>query len=210
MGENTPGDVPVYLTFAQYLLDALSVEKTWALACNFHSATLLSHRFEQHNCYRGRKVQAPCPAHRDRDAIVDVGREQTLRQPLGFTTENEKITWPKRHIVVSALAFRSQKKTTCIRGLGALQVTEGIPESHIHFVPVIKTGAFQVPIVKRKPEWLYQVQRRFGRHTKPSNVAGVRWNLRFNQNDVEHGEISQEPRKARRRISSEFSRVCFS
>jgi hypothetical protein len=54
------------------------------------------------------------------------------------------------------------------------------------------------------------VQRRFGRHTKPSNVAGVRWNLRFNQNDVEHGEISQEPRKARRRISSEFSRVCFS
>src|SRR4030095_12044097 len=123
-----------------------------------------------------------------------------------FTTENEKIIWPKCHIVISALAFRRQKKITCIRRLRTLQVIERIPESLVHFVPIVKTGAFEVPIVKGKPEGLYQVQRRVGRHTKPSNVAGVRRNFWLNQNDVEH-EISQEPRKARKNITSEFSCV---
>ena len=54
----------------------------------------------------------------------------------------------KLHIVISAFCFGSQEKIPGARRLRALQVTEGIPQSHAHFIPIIQAGASQLPIVK--------------------------------------------------------------
>jgi hypothetical protein len=142
-------DFSVYFAFT-YLTSTAPAR----LRC-LRSALLLTHRFEQDNCHGSRKVQAARSAHRDRDATVDVGREQSLGQPPCFSTENEKIIWSERHIVISPLRLRRQKKITCIGRLPTLQVIERIPKSHVHFIPIIEACPFQVRIVKGKPERLY-------------------------------------------------------
>src|SRR5437773_11762970 len=116
----------------------------------FWSAALLPKRLEQHNCNRGREIQRARPVHWDRNTIVDIGREQSLRQPFRFATENEKIVFPKRRSIISALRLRSQEKISRLRRLYPLQVIEGIPQSGVYFIPIIQTGAFQLPIAQRK------------------------------------------------------------
>ena len=107
-------------------------------------------RLEQHNCDGGGEIQGARPVHWDRNAIVDIGREQSLRQPFRFATENEKIVFPERRIVISAFRLRSQEKISRLRRLYPLQVIEGIPQSRVYFIPIIQAGAFQLPIVQRK------------------------------------------------------------
>ncbi len=64
------------------------------------SSALLSHRFKEDSCNCGREIQAARPVHRDCDAIVDVSRKQSLRQPLRFAAEDEKI------VSIEACAFQ--------------------------------------------------------------------------------------------------------
>ena len=162
----------------------------------FHSA-LLSHCFEQHNCDCGREVQTSGAVHWDGDAIIDVGREQTLGQPFRFPTENEEITLIKFHIVISAFRFRSQEKISRLRRLCPLQVVEGIPQSHVQFIPIIEAGAFQLSIVQGEPEWLYQMQCRLRRQTKPTDVARVRCNFWLDQHNIKTRSIHRFRRFAR-------------
>jgi hypothetical protein len=103
-----------FIIFLYFPLSHLTLMALGVLRC-FCLATLLAHCFEQHNCNCCRQIQTSRPVHRNRDAIVDVGREQSLRQPLCFATENEKIVLSKRDIVISTFGFRRQKKITCLR-----------------------------------------------------------------------------------------------
>ena len=158
---------------------------------------LLSHCFEQHNCDCGREVQAARLVHRDSDGIADVGREQILGQPSRFPSENEEITTMKFHIVISPFRFRSQEKISRLRRLCPLQVVEGIPQSHVQFIPIIEAGAFQLSIVQGEPEWLYQMERRLRRQTKPPDVACVWRNLRLDQDNIKTRSIHRFRRFAR-------------
>src|SRR6266550_1955743 len=103
-----------FIIVLNFPLSHLTLMALDVLRC-FCLATLLARCFEQHNCNCCRQIQTSRPVHRDRDAIVDVGGEQILRQPLCLAAENEKIVLPKRHIVISMFGFRRQKKITCLR-----------------------------------------------------------------------------------------------
>src|SRR5437868_4748998 len=112
-------------------------------------------------------------------------REQTFRQPFRFATEDQEIPGLKTYVVVGAAGFRGQEKEAAA-GMLRAQRRKRIPELHIDFSPIIQSGSFQGAIVDGKAEWLYQMQRRTRGETKPADVAGIRRNLRLDQDDVEH------------------------
>ena len=136
--------------------------------------------------------------HRNRDAtpkrfaspdyfgVVDPRCEQFLRQTFRLAAEDEKIAALKFCVVISALRFSRQKKIARARLVCPLQSVERIPQLQIDFVPIIETGPFELAIIQGKAQRLDQMQCRLRRQTKPANVASIRRNFRFNQNDVEH------------------------
>ena len=66
------------------------------------------------------------------------------------------------------------------------QVFEGIPELDVDFLPVIESGSFQGAIVDGESQGLDQVQSRTGGEAEPPDVPGIRRDLGFDEDDVEH------------------------
>ena len=58
-------------------------------------------------------------------------------------------------------------------------------DDDVELFPVVETGALEFAVVDAEAERLDQVQRASGGGTEPRDVAGVRWNLRFDQRDVQ-------------------------
>ncbi|EDT11909.1 hypothetical protein BgramDRAFT_1515 [Paraburkholderia graminis C4D1M] len=59
---------------------------------------------------------------------------------------------------------------------------------HIHLgvLVIVEAGAAQLGVVERKAERLDQMQTCAGVRTQADDVAGVRRNFRFDENDIEH------------------------
>ncbi len=57
--------------------------------------------------------------------------------------------------------------------------------SDVQKVPVIQTGTFQIAILQRKAKRLYQMKDRSRYCTCSGNIAGILWNLRFHQYNVQ-------------------------
>lgn len=145
---------------------------------------LLPHSFEQHDRNGSREVQAARAAHRNSNRALGICRKERLRQPFGFPAENEEIAVRERHIVVGPLRFRGDEEPARVR-FSRLQLRQRIPDAKIDLFPIIETGPLQLPIVQREAERLDEVQRRTRRETEAADVAGIRRNLRLNENDVE-------------------------
>jgi hypothetical protein len=149
-------------------------------------SALLPNCLKKHDGHCRCQVQTARAVHRDRDAIVTVCLQHHFGQTFRLPAEHQKIAAPKTDVVVSASRFGREEKVSRIWSLARMQLFERIPHSHVHFVPVIESGAFQLSIFERKAERLHQVQSRSRRETESANVAGIRRNLRLDQDDVEH------------------------
>src|SRR6266508_2895587 len=134
-------------------------QKTWPLCSPCDASALLPHGLEQHNCNRCSQVQTSRPVHRDSDAVINVGSQQIIGEPLRFAAKHEEIIFLKLYVVVRAFALCRQKKITRRRWLRAAQRVEGIPQLQSHFVPVIKAGPAQFSIVERKAKRFDEMQR---------------------------------------------------
>lgn len=140
---------------------------------------LLANGFKQYNRDGSGQIQRTRFVHRNRETGLAVLRQQILRQSLCLSSENEEIAIAKIDIVVRTPGLRCQEKIAGSVSLCALQFPKGIPDLQINFVPIIETGAFEFSIIKRKAKRFDQMQSRFRRETKPTDVARVRRNLRF-------------------------------
>ena len=57
---------------------------------------------------------------------------------------------------------------------------------HVGVLVVIEPGALQLPIVHREAERLDEMQPRARIGGEADDVAGVRWNLRMDEDDLKH------------------------
>jgi hypothetical protein len=48
---------------------------------------------------------------------------------------------------------------------------------HINELPVIKSGALEMPVIDFKSQWFYQMERGQRSCAKPGYATGVRWDL---------------------------------
>jgi hypothetical protein len=62
-------------------------------------------------------------------------------------------------------------------------------ETNVGEFMIIQSGAAQFRIIKFKAQRLDQMQLCTGIGAKPDDVAGVGWNFRLEQNDIEHPSI---------------------
>ena len=60
----------------------------------------------------------------------------------------------------------------------------------VHQMPVIESGPLDRLVGDIKAERLDQMQHTARRRTGPGNVAGICRDLRFDQNNVQHGSLS--------------------
>src|ERR1041385_1925786 len=85
--------------------------------------------------------------------------------------------------------------------------------SELYFRPVVETRATQRAIIHAEAGDTNDVQRRVSRRTQARDVAGVRWNLGFDQCDAEHaGPISRKAKRndeLRLKVSSFLSQGPF-
>ena len=142
----------------------------------------LPNAFEQHDGYRGRKVEtAGFRGHWDGQAILWIGQKETFRQPFCFTTEHQKIALAKLGIPIPALGLGCQKKSPGRGASRSFKLSQVFPMLDVHLVPVVHAGAPKLAVIDRKTKGFHQMQPALRRQAKPSDISGIRRNFWFNQ-----------------------------
>jgi len=115
-----------------------------------------------------------------------VPREKLLGQSLGLATEHQKIAITELRIPETSFHLRGEEKEAGVVGLRGAKRIERFPNRDGNFGPVIEPGAAQRLVIERKSERLDKIEMRAGCEAEPSNVSGIRRNLGFDQDDVQH------------------------
>ena len=122
--------------------------------------------------------------HRNPQPVFPVGFEKLFRQARRLAPEDKVIIRTKLHFVVTLRAIGFDKpqpragcKFVCKRG----PVRPAMP---LDLLPVIHARAFELRVVQLEAERLNEVQRRPRSRAEPRDVARVRRDFRFDENDV--------------------------
>ena len=123
-------------------------------------------------------------AHRDAQRAVGMRVEQRLRQAGRFLAEHDRVAVRE----VGVRIVRAARVESSQRRRGGERCEERV-ERRVHDdaerVPVVETRAFELAVVDAKAERLDEVQRAARRGAEACDVAGVRRDLGFDQNDVQ-------------------------
>jgi hypothetical protein len=143
--------------------------------------------FEENDAYRGGKVQAANAWiwHRNFEAVVPVRTQEIFRKTARLTAKDETIIGVEVPVSVKLLGFRREVNEARLRQCFVERV-EIFVTSELYFRPVVEAGALHGTIVHAKACNADDVQRHVGGSTQPCDVAGVRWNLRFDERDRKH------------------------
>jgi hypothetical protein len=85
---------------------------------------------------------------------------------------------------VAAGYLGAEIEETTVRD-GGLQFVKILPVTDSDELPVVKTGAFQITVVRREAQFTDQMQVCTGSGTQAGDVAGVGGDFRFNEYNVE-------------------------
>src|ERR1700730_18711654 len=108
----------------------------------------LANPFEQHNRYRGRKVEAAgLRGHRDSPTILLIGRKETFRQTPRFPTEHQVVSLAKGSLPIPPLRLGGQQISSRRWPSRRFKFSQVFPVSHIHLMPVIHPCAPKLPII---------------------------------------------------------------
>jgi hypothetical protein len=143
---------------------------------------------------------------RDADDAVLKTREKLLGQAHALLAENEGITRRVGGVEVALLcgsaeevgAAVGRRSLPCVQEMFEVQVP-----AHIDEVPVIDPRSPDTVLIDSEAQGAYQVHRRTDGGAEAPHIPGVRWNLGFDQDDVEglcKGSGAQargRPRRAR-------------
>ena len=146
--------------------------------------------FEEDDAYRGGEVEAANAwiRHRNLKAVVPVCAQEIFWKTASFAAKDETVIGLKAPVSVKLLRFSREINEACLRQR-FVKRSEIFVTSELYFRPVVEARAFQSAIVHTKASDTDDVQRHVSGGTQPRDVAGVRWNLRFDESDGDHGSI---------------------
>ena len=148
--------------------------------CPRWSIRHLAQSLKNTDAHRGGQIQTPrLSPHRDSQTRLRIRMEQGLRQPLRFPAENQPIALLEFAFPQPPPSLRGEKPKP--RPLACLtsESFEGIPKSHIAFLPVIHAGTAERLFIQRKSKRPDKMQTRPDRQAKPRHIARIRGNLRL-------------------------------
>ena len=70
--------------------------------------------------------------------------------------------------------------------MSGVQLIERIPQRQPDILPIVEACASQRLIIDGKAEWFDEMKVSISGEAEPANVAGVRRDFRFDEDDVEH------------------------
>ena len=142
--------------------------------------THLTESLVKHNAYGGGEVQAAhlFIQHRYLEAVVPIRAQQGFREASCFGSKDEAVVVLKAPIGVETLGFCSEinKPRVGQRLIERFQISM---TREVHLRPVIEARSLHCTIVHAKACNADDMKRDVRRSTQASDVAGVRWNLRF-------------------------------
>ena len=110
--------------------------------------------------------------------------QQLFGQSRGFATEDEVIIGQEFGFGVKFGAVGFHEPKAGGRGEALCECGPIFPSMPLDVLPVIHPGAFELGVVELEAEGLDEVQRRAGRGAKAGDVAGVRRDFGFKQDDI--------------------------
>ena len=142
--------------------------------------THLAEGFVKHNAYGGGEVQAAhiWIQHRYLQAVVPIRAQQCFRQASCFGSKDKAVVVLKAPFGLKAFGFCSEIHEPRV-GQRLIERFEISMAREVHLRPVIEARSFHCTIVHAKACNADDVKRHVRRSTQASDVAGVRWNLRF-------------------------------
>ena len=112
--------------------------------------------------------------------------QDMVRQPACFRAEDQGVVGGEGETMNRSAAFAAGHDPAFARPR-AIGVRGKIgPGCNADMWPIVEAGAFQVSVLKRKAEWLDEVQLCARGSAEPSHVAGVGWDFGFKKDDM-HG-----------------------
>ena len=138
--------------------------------------------FEEDNADSGGEVQAANTwiFHRNPEAIAPVRVQQIFGKTARLAAKDETVIRLKAPGGVKPLRLCREINEAGLRQ-GLVERIEMFVTRELHFRPVIETGASHGAIVHAKAGDPDDVKRHVGGGAQPRDVAGVRWNLGFDE-----------------------------
>ena len=147
--------------------------------------TLLAPGFENRDGHRVRQVQAAIAGpHRQAQTLCRCQRvDDVLRQAPGLRTEQQRIARQeiRRRVAARTIGLEGVEPRV---GQAVATNAQRRPDPHRGEFAVIETGAAQAGIIEGETQRFDQVQRAAGVGAEPDDVARVRRNLGFVEDDV--------------------------
>jgi len=139
------------------------------------------------DCHGNRvgKIQAAqSGAHRNAYRLVRMLQKQLLGQSRTLLAEHDIDLVGVLHIGIAVLCLGGEIIDLCI-GMLAVEIRQTVVIGNIQLVPVVQSRALQLLVVHGKAHWADQMQRGTGGGAGAGNVAGVLWDLRLMQYDMD-------------------------
>src|ERR1051326_4428004 len=166
---------------------------TWAMIAILRTLfcsvidTGLSQCFVKHDTDRGRKIQAADfrIGHGNAEAVAPVCAQEFFGQTTCFRPKNQAIVGFERPVGVEPIGLRSEIHEAC-GGQRLVERFEICMPREVYFRPVVETCSTQRAIVHAKASDTDDVEWNVVRGAESRDVAGVWWNLRFDEGDGKH------------------------
>ena len=102
-----------------------------------------------------------------------------------FLSENKKIAGQELRFGKACFRMGGKQMKPCI-GMSRFKFFKAVVIVNLKLVPVVQTGALQIPVINGKTEGTNKVQPAAGDGTGSGYIAGVLRYFRLNQNNVKH------------------------
>lgn len=111
--------------------------------------------------------------------------QQGGREPRRLTPKHQVIAWRvARGKIASPGVGREEVHSRTMTPL--VELWPVLVHVHVNISPVVQAGTLERAVIEGKSEGSDEVQTRASRDAQSGNVAGVGWNFRRDQDDVQH------------------------
>lgn len=150
---------------------------------------LLPQRLIHRDCRRVGKIQrADVPQHGNAHAGVRMLPQEPFGKSRSLLAEHQHTLRRIPHLGIAARRFGREKEklSVCVlfEEFGEIFIVK-----NLQLIPIIKTGAFQMPVGDLEAEGLHQMQGAAGGGAGTCDIAGILGNLRLYENDMEAGRF---------------------
>jgi len=121
--------------------------------------------------------------HGNPETGLGVGGQEAFRQAPRLATKNQMIPGGKFLLPIQSGGLGRKIEKAGVRA-DCFESVERRPNPNITFLPIVHPRTPEGFLIKRKPEWLDQMQPGSRRQTKPGNIPGIGRYLRLNQDNV--------------------------